>query len=327
MIVGNSASQNPSATTARWAIAGVEARSSTTEIRLGAGRQPADRPRQVQSRRRAFGRQPHQFGRMQCAAAQLRDLVGGRHRPQHRERRPAAGIGGEAHGQALREADVEQARSDERVRGRAMHRRGADLGQPVDLAWPQMDRVAVETAGAQQPVRLVGVEIVPSARIQRAHPGDLVGLLAEVGLHQAVRMLGPERAQRLELRLGRGRREPGRDRVTPRARACASGRSAAWRHRRRPRRCPAGPRARCRGPCRSCRRRPASPAPRPPRRRRRPRSRGSCKSSPASSSRAPAQGRATGRRSRRHRPGRKSASPRERCRSRASRSAACPTRR
>lgn len=64
---------------------------------------------------------------------------------------------------------------------------------------------------AQQPLCLVGVEIVARLRMQRLHPFDLVELLGEVGLHQAIGMLAPERPQRRELLGRRGGREAGRD--------------------------------------------------------------------------------------------------------------------
>jgi hypothetical protein len=71
----------------------------------------------------------------------------------------------------------------------------ADLRQAVDLARLKVDGVAVEAVRAQKPVRLVGVEVVAGLRVERPDPGDLVGLFGDMGLHQAVGMLGPERAQ------------------------------------------------------------------------------------------------------------------------------------
>jgi hypothetical protein len=94
----------------------------------------------------------------------------------------------------------------------------ADLRQAVDLARLQVDGVAIEAVRTQQPVRLVGVEVVARLRVERLDPGDLVGLLGDMGLHQAVGMFGPERAERVELCLGRGGGEARRDDVgEPRA--------------------------------------------------------------------------------------------------------------
>ncbi len=73
-----------------------------------------------------------------------------------------------------------------------------------------MHRMAEDGAGPEEPRRLVGVEVVPRVGEQRAHPGDLVHLFGEVGLHGAVGVLRPERAQGRELRPGRGGREAGR---------------------------------------------------------------------------------------------------------------------
>jgi hypothetical protein len=48
-----------------------------------------------------------------------------------------------------------------------MHQRRADLRQPVDLARLEVDGVAIEAVRAQEPVRLVGVEIVAGLRVER----------------------------------------------------------------------------------------------------------------------------------------------------------------
>ncbi len=75
------------------------------------------------------------------------------------------------------------------------------------LALGQVDRVAVDGAFAQQALRLVGVEVVARLREEVLHPGDLVGLFGQMGLHQAVGILAPERAERRELFGRRGGRE------------------------------------------------------------------------------------------------------------------------
>ncbi len=146
---------------------------------------------------------------MERAVAKLRHLVGRRHRAEHREGRAAAGIGGKADPvAALRQpVHVEEAGADEGVGGRAVDQARVDFPQPVDLARFEMDDMAVKPAGSEQPVPFVGVEIVARRGVERFHPGDLVGLLREVGLHQAVGMRGPERAQGLKLSGRRGRRK------------------------------------------------------------------------------------------------------------------------
>jgi hypothetical protein len=195
-------------------MAGVEARSSTTRS-ASARAQRAHLPLQMQHLRRAFGRQPPKLRRMQRGPAQLRDLIGRSHRPQHRKRRPAAGVRGQPHPlpRRLQPRHVEQPRPDEAVRRRAMHQPRADLGQPGSLARLQMDRMAIQPARPEQPVSLIGIEIIPRRRIQRPDPCHLVGLLAQMGLHQAVRMLGPKRPQSLQLHHRGCGRKARRDRI------------------------------------------------------------------------------------------------------------------
>ena len=88
-----------------------------------------------------------------------------------------------------------------------MHQRHSGLAQPIPFAGFQMDCVAIDAARAKQAMRLVGVEIVAGVGKEVVDPRDLFALLGEVGLHQAVGVLCPEAAQRVQLRLRRGGRE------------------------------------------------------------------------------------------------------------------------
>jgi hypothetical protein len=47
---------------------------------------------------------------------------------------------------------------------------------------------------------LVDIGVVARLGVELGDPGDLVVLFGEMGLHQAVGVLGPERAERFELR-------------------------------------------------------------------------------------------------------------------------------
>ena len=73
--------------------------------------------------------------------------------------------------------------------------------------------MAVEAALAQQPVGLIGIKVIARLWEQAAHPFDLIRLFAEVGLHQAGRMLRPKRTEGRELLGRRGGRETRCDRI------------------------------------------------------------------------------------------------------------------
>ena len=94
-----------------------------------------------------------------------------------------------------------------------MDQRGAGFRQPVALARLEVDRVAVKPARPKQAMRLVGIKVIARLRIKAQNPFDLVHLLGKMGLHQAVRVLGPERAQCFELFDARGRRKAWRNRI------------------------------------------------------------------------------------------------------------------
>ena len=80
-----------------------------------------------------------------------------------------------------------------------MDQPGIHLAQPVAFARLQVDCVAHQSAFAQQPVHFISVQIVPRRREQGFDPCDLVGLFAQVGLHQAAGMFAPQSAKRAQL--------------------------------------------------------------------------------------------------------------------------------
>ena len=80
-----------------------------------------------------------------------------------------------------------------------MHDRSAGFRDSDAFSLVQMDRVAIQCAFPEQPVHLVGFEIVPGFRVQAERPRDFVGLFREMGLHQAIRVLGPEGAKGFKL--------------------------------------------------------------------------------------------------------------------------------
>ncbi len=92
-----------------------------------------------------------------------------------------------------------------------MDQRGAGFRDPVDFARFEVDGMAKYRAFADQPLGFVCIQVVAGLGVQILHPGDFVGLFAEVGLHQAIGVGAPERAQGGELFRRRGRRKPRRD--------------------------------------------------------------------------------------------------------------------
>ncbi|MPL82839.1 hypothetical protein SDC9_28788 [bioreactor metagenome] len=183
------------------------------QVGLHPRRDVADKPVDLQRPGRALRRQPPQLRGVQRMVTQLRHLIGCGHGAQHRETRAAAGVGGQPHPQpgGGHPGHVEKPRANEGVRGRAMGQRRADLLQPHDLARLEMDGVAIDPVLAEKAEGLVGVEVVARLGKEALHPGDLVELLAQMGLHQAIGMLGPERAKRAQLLGRRCRRETRRD--------------------------------------------------------------------------------------------------------------------
>ena len=110
-----------------------------------------------------------------------------------------------------------------RRRNSPLPRNRFEVGQcasAVPVAWQrsnsdssEMHAVGQHRAPADQAVVVVDVEIVAPLREELPHPGDLVEGLRDVGLHEHLGMLAPERARQLEL-LGRARScKARRDRV------------------------------------------------------------------------------------------------------------------
>ena len=141
---------------------------------------------------------------MQRLTAQLRHLIGRRHGAQHGKIGTTPDIGGQSYAHpCLRQAHkVKKTRSDKGVGGWAMHHRGADFGQLVDLARLKMDGMTIKAARAQQAELRIGLEIVARLWKQAAHPGDFFSLLGQVSLHQAVWTFLPQPAQGGELLWG-----------------------------------------------------------------------------------------------------------------------------
>ncbi len=88
-----------------------------------------------------------------------------------------------------------------------MDKGGPGLDQAGTLAVGQVDGVAVDGTFAEEALGFVGVEVVAGLGEQVLHPGNLVGLFGEVGLHQAVGVFAPEGAEGLKLFGGGCRRE------------------------------------------------------------------------------------------------------------------------
>ena len=80
-----------------------------------------------------------------------------------------------------------------------MHHGGVHLSQPRDFAIRQVDGVTIDTAGAQQSVGFVGIEVVARGWEQLLDPCDFVDLFGQVRLHQAVGVFRPKRAEGREL--------------------------------------------------------------------------------------------------------------------------------
>ncbi|MNX80041.1 hypothetical protein D3C86_1116900 [compost metagenome] len=94
-----------------------------------------------------------------------------------------------------------------------MRHGGAAVGQPAAVVLVEVDRMAVERAGAQQAVAVVHVQVAARIREQLGHPFHLVAVLGHVGLDEGVRMGARQFAAGGQLRLGGGRREARRDGV------------------------------------------------------------------------------------------------------------------
>ena len=100
-----------------------------------------------------------------------------------------------------------------------MHQACIHLAQAVFFALCQVDGMAIDPARAQEAMCLVGVKVIARRGIKIAHPGDFVDLLAEMGLHQAIGVFCPKRAEGSQLIGAGGWRKPRRDHIRQSARA------------------------------------------------------------------------------------------------------------
>ena len=94
--------------------------------------------------------------------------------------------------------------------------------QPLQFGLGKMDAMAEQRARPEQAVAVVDVGVARRLRVEPPGGRDLVVVLGEMGLHVAIGMLAREGARGLELCVGRGQREAGRDRVELAAPARAS---------------------------------------------------------------------------------------------------------
>ena len=92
-----------------------------------------------------------------------------------------------------------------------MRDRRAALVAAAKLVFRQMHAMRQHGAPADQPMMIVDVEIVLPLGKQLGRPFDLAAVLRDVGLHQHVRMLAPQRARRIELRRRAGAGKARRD--------------------------------------------------------------------------------------------------------------------
>ena len=138
---------------------------------------------------------------MQFLVLQLQDLVALVQCLQHGIAGAGADVGGNRVDDALRAQAciIEKTAAEEEVRRRAEHRPGAGFGQRINLALFQVDRVAEQHLVRQEAVALVDIEIVAGFRVKLQRVGDLVLIFGQMGLDEAVRMFGNQRAGHLHL--------------------------------------------------------------------------------------------------------------------------------
>ena len=171
-------------------------------------RDPPDPILQPQRLGAAQRREPERPDRVELGPAQSRDLVGFAQRLQQRQGRAGADIGAEPdpHRPARIEGveQPEQAAAEEAVRGRAMGDRRAAGVAGAEILLRQVDRVAEHRARADEAGLHVDVEIARPVGEQFTHPGDLVGVLAQMGLEEEVVVLPHQGARGIELSLRAG---------------------------------------------------------------------------------------------------------------------------
>ncbi len=173
------------------------------EVGLHPRRDAADRVLEIKRARRAPGGEIEGVRGRQRAPVQLGRLVGLVHRLQHRERGAGAQVGRESHAHRARRleriVDIQIATAEEEVRRRAMRDRGAAVVAALQLRLGEPDAMAVDRAPPEQAIVVVDVEVPLALRKQLANPSHFAPALRDVRLHEAVRMLGLERAGGFEL--------------------------------------------------------------------------------------------------------------------------------
>ncbi len=92
-----------------------------------------------------------------------------------------------------------------------MGNRCSGFGDALPFAFGQMDGMAHDRTGTGQAEVFVDVQIVSGPGEQFCNPRDFFALFAQVGLHQAIGMLGPKRTCGLKLFWRGGGRKARRD--------------------------------------------------------------------------------------------------------------------
>ena len=118
---------------------------------------------------------------------------------------------------------IEQARAEEQVAGRAESDAGARLGDARQRPVAHVDAMGKDRAGPDQAEAVVDVEIVRGLRKALRDERDLAGIFGEVGVEQHIRVLGDERSGIGELLGAGGGREARRDRITQAPAAAPAG--------------------------------------------------------------------------------------------------------
>ena len=187
----------------------------------------------------ARGGQPEQVRRPEphAVGGEQLDLVG--HQPllEHAEAGARADVGAEreAHAGVEVAAHREDAAAEERVARRAVRDARARRGQAGQLAVGHVDVVGEHGAGPDEPVALVGLQVVAGPGEPVRHGLDLVGALVDVGGDERAVQLRGERTARPQHLLRAGEREARRDGVAqPAAAVPALSQLAGRRRRRRP---------------------------------------------------------------------------------------------
>ena len=123
------------------------------------------------------------------APLQLAGPVGLAERVEHGEGRAGADIGADAEPDAVTIglSQIEQARAEEHVAGRAEGDAGARLGHARQRPVAHMDAMGEDRARPDQAEAVVDVEIVGGLGEALGDERDLARIFGEVGVHQHVR--------------------------------------------------------------------------------------------------------------------------------------------